>query len=230
MSVGGHEPVRRVVVLRHGVTAHNAGGVVQGHLDTPLAEDGREQARAVAPVIAAMAPCAVITSDLSRAADTADLLAAACGLTARPDARFREVHGGQWQGLTIGEIAERFPQVQEAMWAGQDIRRGQTGERVSEVAARARQGLEEVLAAESPEATVVVVTHGVTGRALVADLVGMPQRIAWLGFAGLDNCGWALVEQTRGRWRVRVWNATVPPDRSAHRSGSRDLGSGRGCG
>ena len=93
--------LRRLVLLRHGQTDFNVGGRMQGHLDSMLTETGVEQAAAVAPEIARLMPDRVISSDLRRAVDTADQVAAACGLPVKYDARLRETHLGEWQGRTV---------------------------------------------------------------------------------------------------------------------------------
>ncbi|MER7168943.1 histidine phosphatase family protein, partial [Micromonospora sp. NPDC000207] len=60
----------RLIVWRHGNTEWNAAGRVQGQTDVPLNDRGRDQARAAAPLLAALRPDAIVSSDLSRAADT----------------------------------------------------------------------------------------------------------------------------------------------------------------
>ena len=108
-------PPRRIVLVRHGRTAHNAGGMIQGQLDVPLDDVGREQARAAAAVLAELAPAVLLSSDLARAAATADAVGAAAGTPVLLDARLRELQLGSWQGLTSEQARERFPQ-QWADW------------------------------------------------------------------------------------------------------------------
>ncbi|NHA01921.1 histidine phosphatase family protein [Nocardioides sp. W3-2-3] len=71
---------------------------------TPRTDEvGLEQARAVAPLVAALEPVTVVSSDLARAAVTAQTVARACGLEASYDARLREFALGDLQGLTHAE-------------------------------------------------------------------------------------------------------------------------------
>ncbi|MHB1474541.1 MAG: histidine phosphatase family protein, partial [Dermatophilaceae bacterium] len=88
----------------------------------------------------------IVSSDLERAADTARTLASRVGLQVRYDDRLREIHAGQWQGMTAGDVAEQFPEEQAALAAGEDIRRGVDGESLGEVAERTRAAVDEVLA------------------------------------------------------------------------------------
>ena len=89
-----------LVLLRHGRTDWNAARRIQGQADSQLDELGHAQAAAVAPVLAALSPSVLWSSDSDRARDTASYLAAACGLTPTYDARLREYSLGPREGLT----------------------------------------------------------------------------------------------------------------------------------
>jgi len=197
---------RTLIIWRHGETEHNAGGIWQGQLDTPLSDKGREQARSAAAALAAYGPSVIVSSDLQRAADTARTLASRVGLQVRYDERLREIHAGQWQGMTAGDVAEQFPEEQAALVAGEDIRRGVDGESLGEVAERTRAAVDEVLADVAPGDCAVITTHGVSGRAVVASLVGLEQHLAWQSIAGLHNCHWAELREFAGGWRIAAWN------------------------
>ena len=71
---------RRVIIWRHGRTEWNLAGRVQGQTDVPLDEVGREQARSAAARLASLQPTRIVTSDLSRARDTADELGRLAGV------------------------------------------------------------------------------------------------------------------------------------------------------
>jgi len=197
---------RTLIVWRHGETAHNAGGIWQGQLDTALSEKGREQAHSAALALAAYSPSLIVSSDLQRAADTARTLASVLGLQVRYDDRFREIHAGQWQGMTAGDVAEQFPEAQAALAAGDDIHRGVDGESLGQVAERTRAAVDDLLADLAPRRCAVIATHGVSGRAVVASLVGLDQHVAWQSIAGLHNCHWATVSEYAAGWRIAAWN------------------------
>ena len=202
--------MRRVIVWRHGETEHNAGGIYQGQLDTELSVRGREQARRAAEVLAARGAVRLVTSDLTRAVQTATCLAERTGLRSEPDARLREIHVGRWQGLTHQEVLARDPEAQQALERGEDVVRGQTGERVADVAARARAAFEEVVADLPEHGTAVLASHGLASRALVCAVVGLDFQQASQALVGLRNCHWAeLVEHATG-WRLEAWNVGVP--------------------
>lgn len=206
---------RRLIVLRHGETSHNAAGVWQGQLDSPLSERGVAQAAAAARALAAFAPVRVVASDLSRAAVTGRTVARVDGIPFSTDERFREIHAGSWQGLTGDQVREGYPEDMDRLLRGEDFRRGGHGESVADVAARCRAGAEAVIAQMAAGECVVIATHGVAGRALAADLVGIDQRTSWLALGGLGNCHWAELVEGRAGWRIQTWNssATGPPAR-----------------
>jgi len=202
---------RTLIIWRHGETDHNASGIWQGQLDTPLSEKGREQAHIAAAALASYSPSVIVSSDLQRAADTAGSLASLVDVPVRYDERLREIHAGLWQGMTAGDVAEQYPKELAALVAGEDVRRGVHGESLGEVAERTRAAVDEVLADLAPGGCAVIATHGVAGRTVVASLVGLDQSLAWQSIAGLHNCHWAQVGEYARTWRIVAWNVGTDP-------------------
>ncbi|WP_409483342.1 histidine phosphatase family protein [Arsenicicoccus dermatophilus] len=202
---------KRIIVLRHGETGHNAAGIWQGQLDVELSEVGMAQARAAAPVLADRRPDLIVSSDLARAAATADLIGELLGVQVERDDRFREIHVGEWQGCSGAQIRAEHPEDADKLLTGEDFRRGGSGESVADVAARALQGAHDVIDRLGDDGLAVVVSHGVAARALAAELVGIPQQQAWLTLSGLRNCHWTELGQARsGSWRIDTWNVGAP--------------------
>ncbi len=181
----------------------------QGQLDTTLSTLGHAQARAAATALVAHRPTRVVASDLQRAARTGQDVADACGIPISFDQRFREIHVGEWSGLTTEEVKERYPEDQDRLISGVDFARGGHGESVADVADRVREALDDLLAAAAPHDCLVVATHGVTGRAVVAELTGLDQQLAWTLLGGLGNCHWAELTEGSPGWRVRAWNVSA---------------------
>ncbi|WP_151525345.1 histidine phosphatase family protein [Serinicoccus kebangsaanensis] len=201
--------MRRVIVWRHGETEHNAGGIFQGHLDTELSEHGVRQAREASAVLAELGVGRLVASDLRRAAQTAGALADLTGLEVEPDERLREIHVGRWEGLTRAEVKARYPETQAALQRGEDVLRGETGERMADVAERTRRAFDDVTAQLPEHGVAVLASHGVASRALVSAVVGLDLRECAQALVGLRNCHWAeLVEHPSG-WRLETWNAGV---------------------
>jgi probable phosphoglycerate mutase len=214
------------VLLRHGRTAHNAGGVMQGQLDVALDEVGRAQALAVAVVLAEASPVAVFSSDLARARDTGQVLADAAGAPLTLDVRLRELDLGSWQGLTLDEAEQRYPEQYDAWRAGDDVARG-GGETYRQAGERVAACLEEALLAVPEGRTLVAVTHGGTARAALGVLLEVePAR--WGRFSPLGNTCWSVLVEADWGWRLERHNAglgpLVGPATGAHDLGSRPVG------
>lgn len=99
----------RLVVIRHGETAWNAAGRLQGHQDIALNPLGRSQAGALAHALAGEGLVAVVSSDLQRAWQTGAALAGPLGLPLQAEPGLRERCFGQLEGWTHAEIEARWP-------------------------------------------------------------------------------------------------------------------------
>ena len=205
----GSGPRRRIVILRHGETDHNAAGIWQGQLDTELSERGIAQAEAAGPALSALAPDRIVTSDLRRAARTAEAVGRACGIPVTADPRFREIHAGQWQGMNNEEVSARYPEERAAVLRGEDIKRGIDGESMGDVLVRVRSGLEELIAGMEQGECVVVSTHGAAARAVAAALLDLDLAVAWRILGSFGNCHWAELEEGKHGWRLLSWNVSA---------------------
>ena len=200
----------RLVLWRHGQTDWNVAARFQGQADIPLNAVGEAQARAAAPVLAALDPTVLWASDLERTRRTAAELTGVTGLTAQLDPRLREIHVGTWEGLTGAQVGELDPEAYAGLRRGEDVRRSATGETVSEVGERVAEALTEIAEAAPDGATVVVTTHGLAGRAGLCRLLELPFA-QWRAFGSLDNCAWAVLQRHHGGgyWRVAAYDLSV---------------------
>ena len=89
-----------ILLVRHGETDWNLQRRVQGHSDTPLNDNGRAQALALADTLDDVELDAVYASDLARAFETARIVAERRGLTVTSVPGLRERNFGTWEGLT----------------------------------------------------------------------------------------------------------------------------------
>lgn len=198
--------LRRLVLWRHGETEYNAGRRMQGQLDSLLTPLGVDQARRAAPVLAALGPQVLLTSDLRRAADTAAALAEYAGLEPLTDKRLRETHLGQWQGLTHDEVDAIWPAARLA-WRTDPARTPPGGESRVEVATRALAVVTELDTADSGTEIAVLCAHGGLIAALSASLLDLPVAY-WCSFGGIGNCRWTVLERpTNLPWRLVTYNA-----------------------
>ena len=102
--------VERVYLIRHGETDWNTNGRWQGLLPVDLNDTGRQQAQRLATALLHEEIEAIYTSDLSRAEETAHIVGDVLGIVPVTDARLRELDIGVFQGLTLDEIKQRYPQ------------------------------------------------------------------------------------------------------------------------
>lgn len=197
----------RLVLVRHGVTEWNAAGRLQGQLDVPLSPAGLRQAAAVALSIPrhAVGAAAVYSSDLSRAAHTAEAVAETLGVRVYLDCRWREIHGGELQGLDRDEILSRYPGYSAQFRADPYATRcpGDGGESYGDVEARVVAACLE-LAERHDGGCAVVVSHGGALRRLVGALLELPRNRSY-GLQ-LDNASISVLELSGDGNRLLLWN------------------------
>lgn len=200
---------RTIVLLRHGRTAFNAQGRLQGQIDIPLDDVGLWQAQTGASALAAVhRASAVVVSDLTRAVQTAQEYGRLVGLDPIPDARLRERGFGLWEGKSADELAAEWPE-QWALWRqgidSPEVEAEPRGDAASRVAAAVR----EHAAAVPDGGTLVVVSHGAAISAAVTAMLGLDAG-QWRGLTGLNNVHWAQLDRSRRgatpSWRLTGFN------------------------
>jgi broad specificity phosphatase PhoE len=181
----GGTPVR-LVFARHGETEFNVAGRWQGQSDSPLTERGLAQARQLALALQDEPLVAVYSSDLGRAARTAEHVAGPHGLSVTTDVRLREIDVGRWVGLNRAQI-EQFDAEGLETWASRPASmRLPGGETLAEAQRRALAFFTEAMPAHAGR-TVAVVTHGAVGQAILVAAMGLSVEDLWLK-ERLDNC------------------------------------------
>lgn len=159
----------RIYLIRHGQTEWNAAGRWQGTLDVDLSPIGLAQAHKLAAYVRGWPIAAVYASDLSRAAVTAQIVAAALGVQAQLDPRWREFDLGVLQGLTHDEIRQQYPQELQGLHDNYLDHHIQGGESRRMLMQRAGAALDDILARNEPH--VAIVSHGGTIRVLLHKLL-----------------------------------------------------------
>ncbi|MCF2533203.1 bifunctional RNase H/acid phosphatase [Yinghuangia soli] len=198
-----------LVLLRHGETAltpqKRFSGSGEGH-DPDLSERGRWQAERAADLLAARGTIqAVVTSPLARCRQTAEAAARRLGLQVRVEEGFRETDFGAWEGLTFGEVRERWPDELSAWLVSPDAA-PPGGESFTEVARRVVLAREKVLA-RYPAKTVLVVTHVTPIKTLVRLALDAPAQSMFrmeLSAAAITAINW----WADGNASLRVFNDT----------------------
>ena len=201
----------RVLLWRHGQTDWNTVNRFQGHSDIPLNAVGQYQANLAASILVGMQPTKIISSDLSRARDTAQALGNLTNLAIEIDIDLRETNGGLWEGKTGAE--NRAEDLQNFVrWIdGEDNPAGTTGEKRSDVANRAVSAIKRALG-DLDNQLLVVTTHGGTARCVLGSLLNLPMA-NWGAIGGLSNASWSILQTNPRGWHLVEHNAGSIPEK-----------------
>ena len=165
----------QVIFVRHGQTDANAAGLLLGRTDPDLNATGVAQAGAIAARVAAFGPERVLTSPLTRCAQTAAVIAEACGVTTvDTEPRLVEVDYGEYDGLPFADL----PRDLVVRWRTEADFAPPGGESLAEVGVRVAGFAAEVLA-DLGRAPVVAVSHVSPIKAAVCWARGLPDLAAW---------------------------------------------------
>jgi probable phosphomutase (TIGR03848 family) len=229
--------VTTVLLLRHGRTTANAGGVLAGW--TPgveLDDTGTAQVRAVGERLAPVPLAAIVSSPLERCRQTAETIAAGRDLEVRSDDRLGEARYGDWTGKTIKEL------VKDPLWKvvqqhpSAAVFPGPEGEGLAQTQTRAVAAVREWNATLGRDAVWLACSHGDVIKAILADALGLHldqfQRIV------VDPASVSVVTYTETRPFVVRVNDTggdvsgliPPPRRSRRKKASSDAVVGGGAG
>jgi probable phosphoglycerate mutase len=196
--------VRRptITFVRHGNTDFNREQRAQGQIHNPLNDTGRAQARRVGERLAEEEWDVLMTSDLLRARETAEIISAAIGVPiARVDTRVREIDKGQ---ITYTVESERI-----AKW-GPDWHKLDLGEESDEAIRKRAVSFVNEVVAKYPGKKVLVVSHGYTMRQLFMELLKDET------LAVIENTSVTTLAPTEDGWECLLFNCTK------HLDGERD--------
>ena len=165
----------RLYLVRHGATNMTAENRFSGAGGADLSDEGRRQAARLGERLRDDGINAVYASPLARSADTARIIADACGPTPILRNELREISHGPWEGLTRAEVEERFPGEYES-WEADPFTYAPAGaESGVAVLARALPTIREIVTAHAGQ-SVVVVSHKATIRLVLCSLLGIDGR------------------------------------------------------
>ncbi|MGI4893941.1 MAG: histidine phosphatase family protein [Janthinobacterium lividum] len=176
--------MNRTALVRHGETAWNLEGRLQGRSDIPLNDTGREQARGLAATLGGGGWTVITSSPLSRARETAQIVAVALGLPLLPaHADLTERDFGLAEGGNLAELRARYPHGERP-----------ESEPWPDVVARGAGALRR-LRAEHGDADLIVVCHGSFIRAVIEGLTGVE-------ISGVANASATVVLGRGDDWRL----------------------------
>jgi alpha-ribazole phosphatase len=200
--------------VRHGV-AEGQGGRVVGHTDPPLSERGRADIASLLTSDPEL-PVLLLSSDLRRASQSAEILAAHWGIEVVTDARLRELHFGEWENRTWKDL-EREDGARLNRWMRDWITtRTPGGESFTDLVARVSGLLAEYQETMATD-TIVILAHAGSIRAILCRLLNVPFEQAFqfevqhARVTGLDLCGASpnLICQNADTWLVDTTATTI---------------------
>lgn len=162
-------------LVRHGQTDWNLAGIYQGQSDIPLNETGIKQASNLAQSLKGKHFDAIYASDLSRARQTAEIIAAQVGAPITIDPRLREIRQGIWEGLSIEEVRKKyapdFSRDQEFI----TVPRAEGAESLAEVITRMVEAANDIHSRHNGS-RVLLASHGLAVAVLYLAANAMPFR------------------------------------------------------
>lgn len=172
---GGPEPVTRLFLVRHGATGATAEDRFSGSTDAELSEEGRWQAARLGDRLSHQDISAIYSSPLSRALDTARILARHCRLEPATRDGLREIGHGHWEGLKREDVERKFAREYAAWEVDPFTFAPAGGESGLAVLARALPVIRDIVTAH-PDGQVLVVSHKATLRLLLSSLLAFDPR------------------------------------------------------
>jgi broad specificity phosphatase PhoE len=165
-----------IVVVRHGRTAANAGGLLLGHADPPLDDEGARQAGALSRACRDLDVARVVSSPLDRCRRTAEAIVAAAidPVAVEVDERWIELDYGELDGRPLADV----PAETWAAWRSDVTWQPPGGESIASLGTRVRAACEELVEV-ARERDVVVVSHVSPIKAAVAWALGVGDEVAW---------------------------------------------------
>lgn len=193
-----------IYIIRHGETDGNKAGILQGCLDIPLNQKGKDLAKVTGEGLRGVCFDVLFTSPLSRAKETGEIILKETESRAKiiVDERIKELNFGEWEGENI--LNSKIMSVKEFRKINDDpfnFKSGEKGESMQELLARTRSFFRELLANEEyQDKTVLIATHGVAYRALLQEAYENKNDF-WHGKVP-DNCSVSILKYEDGKLEI----------------------------
>lgn len=185
-----------IVLVRHGQTEWNVQEIFRGHADIELNDTGRKQAGLLGEFLREPGIEAVYSSPLKRALDTARTIVRHHGIELQVTDGLNDMSFGDWQGVQVDVVKERYPELYEVWSDHPDQVRIPGGETLADVRERAMTVVDDAVARH--KGRVVLVTHRVVIKLLTLALMGLDESSFWN--IVVDTCGVTTFRFSRGRF------------------------------
>ena len=224
----------KLILVRHGETEWNKDWRYQGQADLPLNKEGRRQALKLAKRLKEEKISAILSSDLKRAYQTANIIAKSHHLRVKKRTALREINYGVFEGLLLEEVKKRYKTILERWWDDPLSTRIPEGETLKEfkrrvsavyeeiVGVRPRKSKKEVSGCQSvkvskidplitgalvgsdPKKTILIVAHGGSLRIIVACALGL--KLPQIRRIRFDNAGISIIILDKARAVLTLMN------------------------
>jgi alpha-ribazole phosphatase/probable phosphoglycerate mutase len=162
----------RLYLLRHGQVADGHTHLYHGNNDIELSPQGIKQLEQAAAQLQNVELAGVYASDLSRAAQGAEIICRGRSIEPRIIPEFREIHFGLWEGLSFQEIMEQYPDDLQARFRDLPNFRIPGGESLMDLKARALPALQSLIA-QHHEQAFLLVAHAGINRVILSEALGL---------------------------------------------------------
>jgi broad specificity phosphatase PhoE len=198
---------KTILLVRHGTTTFNEIDKLQGRIDNPLNQKGRDEAARLAARLNCEKLDAIFSSPLQRAVETATIVNSSHDLPLILVPEFSEIDLGEWEGLNYSQVRAQYPEIHQR-WISDPGFPIPGGESFNTVCARTRIGLERILPDNSKH--ILIAGHASVNRAILSNLLQLnpsAARYFRTGNAALSRL--LLLENSHRQWTVvDFWNST----------------------
>jgi len=202
----------KLILVRHGETEWNKDWRYQGQADLPLNKEGRRQALKLAKRLKEEKISAILSSDLKRAYQTANIIAKSHHLRVKKRTALREINYGVFEGLLLEEVKKRYKTILERWWDDPLSTRIPEGETLKEFKRRVsavyvettRRVVSTDPAGSDPQKTILIVAHGGSLRIIVACALGL--KLPQIRRIRFDNAGISIIILDKARAVLTLMN------------------------
>jgi len=167
------EPSCRIYLIRHGETA-NAGKVCfNGHYDVDISPAGMKQFRSISQSLKNLPIHSVYSSDLRRTQICAEIVCQPHGLNPLTFPELRELSFGEWEGMSVSEVGQKYPGQLESQFKNIETFFVQGGETFLQLQERVIPKFKQIVA-RHPRDAIVIVAHGGVNRIILGHILGIP--------------------------------------------------------
>ncbi len=179
----------KLVLIRTGATEFDAQGRIQGTLDVPLSDEGRQQVASVSGDLKDQRIKTIYTSPCSAAVQTAEIVAEACGIKAKKLDKLQNLDHGLWQGMLIADVKTKQPRVYKQWQEKPETVCPPSGETLDSARKRTQQIFNKLVKKHKDDVVALVVSEplaSLIAQALKHDELGDLWKTSQI-------CAWELI-------------------------------------